>query len=205
MASIARSIRRTASWSPGGSVLLLGIGTILRGLAHFLLMGESRELWAEHTAGRGKDPLWLGLVGLLVAASIGALTAPYSLSESMGLHIASFPELFLGAVTATLVGGVLIATCRRILALLLVAVGVDVERTWLDEVLGIPAGGLILHHLGADLVAIGLFALSDLIPGLVQTLLVRLHPSPPPDDAVTHAPAVALERGRLASDPWPAR
>src|SRR5262249_46754909 len=139
-------------------VVQLGIGTVLAGLARVLLLGESQqELWREHTAGGGKDPWCRWLVGVLVAAGIGTLTAPFSLDDSMGLHIASYPELFLGALTATLVGGVLIATCRRILALVLVALGVDVERTWLDEVLGILAGGLILHHFGADLVAIGLF------------------------------------------------
>jgi hypothetical protein len=81
--------------------------------------------------------------------------------------------LFLAAVAATMVGGLLIGTCRRILAVVLVMMGVDVERTWLDEGLGILAGGLILLHFGAGLAAIALFALSDLIPAAIRTVSSR--------------------------------
>jgi hypothetical protein len=188
------------------AIMLLGIGTVVRLCAHFFLSGRSRELWREHTEGRGKEPWWHWLVGVLVASAIGALNAPNSLAEPMGLHLASYEELFLGAVTATLVGGVLIGTCRRVLALVLVALGVNVERTWLDEALGILLGGLILHHFGADLVTISLFALSDVIPGLIHTVRSRLRRGTPEAGLVERdAPAAAAGRARVADALWPSR
>jgi hypothetical protein len=168
------------------------------------MFDEARQLWEEHTAGRGKEPLWLSLVGILIAASVGVLTAPYSLAESMGLHVASPEELFLGAVTATLVGGVIIGICRRTLALVLTMMGIDVEKTWLDEVLGIFAGGLILQHFGADLMAVALFALSDLIPGLIQSVITHYRPA---SEADTRAAPVLLAGNKqvVPQDLWPVR
>jgi hypothetical protein len=188
------------------AIMLLGIGTLVRLGAWMFLSGRRLELWREHTEGRGKEPWWQWLVGVLIASALGALNAPNSLAEPMGLHLARYEEFFLGAVTATLVGGVLIGTCRRVLALVLVGLGVNVERTWLDEALGILLGGLILRHFGADVVTIGLFALSDVIPGLIQTVRSRLgrgaaEPSPVERDV----PPAAVGAARMSSALWPSR
>jgi hypothetical protein len=95
-----------------------------------------------------------------------------------------------------MLGGMLITSLRRILGLALVACGIDIEATWLDEALGILLGGYVLHHFGNDLVAIGLFALTDLGPGLVMAGLERLrgrHDSGPEPEPPS-APAAQVPR-----------
>jgi hypothetical protein len=53
------------------------------------------------------------VIGAFAAAAVGAAIAPSTLDETMVLHVGSYPELFAAALTATLVGGVLVGTCRR--------------------------------------------------------------------------------------------
>jgi hypothetical protein len=140
-----------------------------------LRSARAKALWAKHLHGRGKEPIWLFLLSVIVFAGLGVLAAPLGLPEAVAIQIESPLELFLGSLTATAVGGVMIGTCRRILAVILVAFGIDIETSWLDEILGILAGGLLLFHFGNALIGIALFALSDLAPQLVE---VAMHRSP---------------------------
>jgi uncharacterized paraquat-inducible protein A len=87
----------------------------------------------------------------------------------------------------------MIGSCRRIIALALVACGTDIEATWLDEVLGILAGALLLWHFGNEPIAIVLFALSDLAPQLADVALQRAgarHRAARPANTVAVASAV---------------
>jgi hypothetical protein len=139
----------------------------------------NRELWDKSQNSRGKGCWWLSLLSLLLFSSIGYLLAPLRLPQAVLVQVGSKEELFFGALMATAMGGLLITACRRVLSLFLVTFGVDVTKTWADAVLGILFGGYILHHFGNDLVAIGLFALFDLTPGLVLAGRQRLRKRPP--------------------------
>ncbi len=177
-------------------ILLLGINTVLCGvLPRVLISSETRPLWQEHVEGRGKERWWISLISLLVCGAIAAVAAPYTLADSMTVHLASFPELLLGGTVATLIGGFLIASCRRALAVLLVGMGVDITRTWLDEILGIAAGGLILFYFGNELLGIAVFALSDLIPAVLNSLMASRQPAgvdaPPPPPSRAAQPSFA--------------
>lgn len=46
----------------------------------------------------------------------------------------------------------------------------DIEKTWLDELLGILVGGVILSHFGSDLISLTLYALTDFFPLIVVTI-----------------------------------
>jgi hypothetical protein len=157
------------------SLLSLGVQTAIQwGAARLVLRRSTLPLWKKHLEGRGNEPWYLGIVGVVLLAGVGCLTAPYSIAEIIAVQISSPAQLFFGAVMATACGGVLIAIFRRLAALFFVACGVDVEETWADEILGLILGGLALYHFGNDLLAIGLFALSDLLPGLVFLGIRRL-------------------------------
>lgn len=148
----------------------LGFITLIQWIiVPLLVRGSARRLWEKHCAGRGKEPVWLWALSVIFFASMGALLAPHTLPESILVNVGSQFELFLGALAATMVGGVLIATCRRFLAVLFIICRVDIEECWLDEVLGILLGGFILFHFGNDFLGIALFALSDLAPGIVTS------------------------------------
>jgi hypothetical protein len=86
------------------------------------------------------------------------------------IQIGGYEELFLGAFTMTFAGGVLIAACRRMIAIALTAVGIDVEKTWLDELLGIAAGTFLLLHFGSDALSISLAIASDVMAGGLEWL-----------------------------------
>lgn len=138
-------------------------------VARWLLPRSARARWQKYREGRGKDPFWLWACGVAFFAGIGCLLAPSSLPPILAIQMESYTGLFFGSLAATAFGGVLIGICRQVIAVILIAVGVDVETTWADEILGIVAGGLVLFHFGNGLVAIALYALSDLAPGLIYT------------------------------------
>jgi hypothetical protein len=153
----------------------LGIQTAIQWFAARLFLRKSvRPLWEKHLEGRGEEPWYLAVVGVVLLAGVGTLTAPFSIAEIIAVQISSPYQLFIGALLATAFGGLLIATCRRLAALFLVACGVDIEETWADEILGIIFGALVLYHFGNDLIAITLFALSDFLPGLLFIGIHRL-------------------------------
>jgi hypothetical protein len=185
----------------------LGSQTVIQWfLAPLVLRKNNRKLWRKHMEGRGEEPWYLRILGIVLLAGVGCLTAPFSISEMITIQISSPLQLFLGALIATACGGVLIGTLRRLSALFLVTFGVDIEETWADEILGIILGGMALYHFGNDVIAIALFALSDFLPVLVfmgiRRLLGRGHSAPPPAKqtpvrAATHTPALMVGRA------WP--
>jgi hypothetical protein len=157
----------TLTWLVG-----LGIQTGLRWIvAPLVLRKATRPLWQKYCEGRGEGPFWLSLVSTFLLAGVGYLTAPWSLPELIAVQIGTPWQLYLGALMATMMGGVLIASCRRVIALFLITFGVDVEETWADEILGILAGAFVLYHFGNDFLAISLFAMTDLLPGLFPVAL----------------------------------
>jgi hypothetical protein len=167
----------------------LGVQSGLRWFAAPLVLRKSvRPLWKKYCEGRGEGPFWLSLLSMFAFAGVGYLTAPWSLPELIAVQIGEPWQVYYGALMATMMGGLLIASCRRIIALFLIAFGVDVEETWADEILGILAGAFVLYHFGNDFLAIALFAMTDLLPGLLPVVLRRLFGSRQPA-AVVPQPA----------------
>jgi hypothetical protein len=80
-------------------------------------------------------------------------------------HVQWLKDIF-----TTLIGGLLISTFGRVLAVLLTACRVDIEKIWWDEILGIALGGALLWHFGNGWVTIALFAFTDLAPSLLPAL-----------------------------------
>jgi hypothetical protein len=168
------------------SMASLGVQTALGWLGRRVTgWTGNRHLWDKRQESRGEGSWWLSGLSILVCSYVGYLMAPSSLPEAVLVQIDSPAELFYGALMATAIGGFLITTCRKALGLFLITFGVDVEKTWADEILGILFGGYILYHFGNDFLAIGIFALSDLAPGLVQVGFDRLrkrgHAEPRPE------------------------
>lgn len=185
--------------SYGGVIafVALSLSTVLTWFVRpLIIQGGAVALWEKHEASRGKEPLWQTALGIVVAAGLAAATAPLSLPDAVSLQVSSQLDLFLGALAATILGGLLIATCRRLFALILVACRVDIEATWLDEVLGILAGGFILHHFGAEWLSIATAVLADVLPGVGACVLARLRRK---EDVVPDLPVVASARRGTAT------
>lgn len=169
----------------------LGIITLLSWIVVPLLVrGSARTLWQKHVDGRGSEPIWLWVLSVVFFAALGTLLAPHTLPAAVHVNVGSYFDLFLGSLAATMIGGVFIASSRRILAVLLILFRVDIESTWLDEILGILLGGYILFHFGNDPFGIALFALSDLAPGLIAAALQHSHAQQ--KEALAPAQSVAI-------------
>src|SRR5262249_34296507 len=150
----------------------------------------AKPLWKKYREGNGKEPIWLWAVSVVVFAGIGCLIAPYTLTTVVNIQEGSYDDLFLGALAATAIGGVLIGNCRRSPAFLRIECGVDVEETWIDTVLGFLIGGFILHHFGNDLFSIALFGLSDFVPSLLYEKVILARRKKTPEHALQPAGAV---------------
>jgi hypothetical protein len=96
---------------------------------------------------------------------------PVDLDAHTRVQVASFWELWAAGIFATATGGLLISSCGKLLAVLLTAVRVNIEKTWLDEILGIVTGGALLWHFGNGWVSIALFAFTDLAPSVLPALV----------------------------------
>jgi hypothetical protein len=150
-----------------------GISTLLDWIVIPLLFRKgtrSRQLWDDHQQSRGETPLAHRLVSILVFGTFAALVVPVDLDTHTRVQVASFWELWAAGIFTTAVGGLLISSCGRVLAVLLTALRVDIEKIWLDEILGIAVGGALLWHFGNGWATIALFAFTDLAPNVMPAI-----------------------------------
>jgi hypothetical protein len=167
--------------------LVLVLGTVSLGLralldwvvARLFIHKAVKPLWRKYTEGRGGEPFLAWVGGVTFATVVGALTARTTMPESLAVQVGGWDELFLGSFTVTAAGGILIAVCRHMLAIVLTHLSIDVEKTWLDEVLGIALGSYLLYHFGSDWLSIGLSVLSDVTAGVLEHVFHRGEDHPP--------------------------
>jgi hypothetical protein len=112
-------------------------------------------------------------VSILVFGTFAALVVPVELDTHTRVQVASFWELWAAGIFTTAIGGLLIFSCGRLLAVMLTAFRVDIEEMWLDEILGIVTGGALLWHFGNGWISIALFAFTDLAPSMLPVLVKR--------------------------------
>jgi hypothetical protein len=176
-----------------------GISTLLNWIVVPVLFRKgtrSRELWDHHQQSRGGGSLWRRLVSILAFGTFAAVVVPVELDAQVRVQVASFWELWAAGIFATAVGGVLISSCARILAVLLTAFRVDIEKTWLDEILGILTGAALLWHFGNGWISIVLFAFTDLAPNVLPAIVTWFSKMKPQPRATTAFPnAKALRAG----------
>jgi hypothetical protein len=177
---IEGAIERLVSLSVCILLAFVGISTLLDWIVIPVIFRKgtrSRQLWDDHS--RGDAPLWHRFVSILVFGTFAAFVVPVDLDTHTRVQVASFWELWAAGIFATAIGGLLISTCGRVLAVLLTAFRVDIEKTWLDEILGIVAGGTLLWHFGNGWISIALFALTDLAPSVLPMIVKSFSKSGP--------------------------
>jgi hypothetical protein len=176
--------------------LVLVLGTVslsLRalldwGVARLFIHKNVKPLWRKYLEGRGGEPFLAWLGGVSFATVLGALTARMTMPEALAVQIGGWDDLFLGAFTVPAAGGILIAFCRHMIAIVLTHLGIDVKKVWLDEILGIVLGSYLLYHFGSDWLSIGLSVLSDVTAGVLEHFChgAEAHPpAPEPAQAKT--------------------
>jgi hypothetical protein len=152
-------------------ILLVGYGfrlVILKGLGERVLKLGDNPNYRKYRDGGGHRSGWVGRVlSYVVIPVVGWVAAMATLSQQMDLLVASPAHLFLGVYMAVLLGGTLVGVPARLIAVVLIKLGVDVEKSWLDEIIGIAIGALILRHFGNDGLSIAVYALYELLPTAV--------------------------------------
>jgi hypothetical protein len=101
-----------------------GISTLLDWIVIPVLFRKgtrSRQLWDDHQVSRGETPLAHRLLSILVFGTFAALVVPVDLDTHTRVQVASFWELWAAGIFTTAVGGLLISSCGRVLAVLLTA------------------------------------------------------------------------------------
>lgn len=181
------------------SVLMLlayaGISTLLDWIVvpvFFRKGTRSRELWDDHQHSRGGTPLAHRLVSILVFGTFAVLVVPVDLDIHTRVQVASFWELWAAGIFTTGIGGLLISSCGRVLAVLLTALRVDIEKIWLDEILGIFMGGALLLHFGNGWATIALFAFADLAPSVLPALVAWFSKLGPHERVTSTSPKAEL-------------
>ena len=198
---IEGAIERLISLSVCMLLAFVGISTLLDWIVIPVVFRKgtrSRQLWDDHQHSRGGTSLWHRLVSILVFGTFAVLVVPVDLDTHTRVQVASFWELWAAGIFTTAIGGLLISSCGRVLAVLLTALRVDIEKIWLDEILGIVTGGALLWHFGNGWATIALFAFTDLAPNVLPALVTwfsKLGPGPHQRVTSTRPDAELLHAG----------
>lgn len=143
-------------------------------VAEFVLRLHHDPRYVRYRDGRGHGSFWVRLVGYvavpLLAWGIALVYIPAELYP-----VAAGPQsLLLACFVAVLFGGLFVAFFTRVTAIGMLRCGIDIERVWYDEIVGLVLGVGLLWYFGNDPVTIGVFVLAEVLPMALQ---------PKPDDA----------------------
>lgn len=94
-------------------------------------------------------------------------------------------QLLLETYLAVWLGGTVFLCLTQLIAVTLIKFRIDPETSWLDEIIGMPLGMLILWRFGSDWVSIVSFVALSLVPEIVIRLSSNPRPSPPPGRSQT--------------------
>lgn len=137
-------------------------------LAEFVLRLGTVRVYLAYRAGRGHGSLWPWLVGFGVVPLVGWGLALIYLPDHL-VPLAGSPQAMLfAAYMAVLLGGTFLGFLTRLTALILIARGVDVNRVWYDEFIGMAVALPLLWFLGNDAVALALIVAAEVLPMLLQ-------------------------------------
>lgn len=93
--------------------------------------------------------------------------ASWSLPIQLQLQIHSPWQTLAGTYLSVVLGGTVLAVMSQLVAIVLLRCGYDLQKTWLDEIIGLSLGAYVLFHFGNDPVSILAFAAFALLPEIV--------------------------------------
>ncbi|MFO0865715.1 MAG: hypothetical protein U0744_13870 [Gemmataceae bacterium] len=150
---------------------------------------------------------WKGLLlGMLVVPLGKWAWEWYSLQPPISLLTPSPFHLLAGTYMGVLFGGFVILLINRLTALILLRLGVDIERNWLDEIVGTALGVALLAYFGNDAVSLATFAAAGVLPEAFKRIWRRFFPTPKVFAPATFTDAaVNAVRDSMRFDPNAAR
>ena len=145
---------------------------ILMVLGEWVLRLRADQEYQAYRHGRGRRGWLRWLFASCVVSGVYTIYSWATLSPELYIFISSIWEIFLGSLVMVLLGGSAITAISRTVAVIMIFYSIRITRTWWDEILGIALGGYILFHFGNGLIAIALFASSELF----TAFLLHRHP-----------------------------
>jgi Fe-S cluster assembly iron-binding protein IscA len=115
----------------------------------------------------------------------------WNLKPPADLLMTSPWRLLAGVYMSVLFGGLIILIINRTLAVVLLRLGYDIERTWMDEILGTSLGVALLWYFGNSWASLLAFAAAGVLPDALKRLWKRRYAPPPVHAPVTLTPAAA--------------
>lgn len=133
-----------------------------------LRLGDSRD-YRAYRAARGQGLLAVRVVAYVVVPLVAWVAALFFLPEQL-VPMAGGPlSLLYAAYASVILGGLFVGFITRVTALVMLRCGLDVNRVWWDEVVGLTLGLGLLAYFGNEPVNLAVFALAELLP-------MALHP-----------------------------
>lgn len=163
----------------GSRVLLFSL------LAEFVLRLHHNEAYRAYRDGRGHGSMLGWLFGYVAIPLLGWGIALLYLPDHLAPLAGTPASMLFATALALVLGGTFLGVVTRLVAILLLRLGVNIERLWYDEFIGLAIGLPLLWYLGNDAIALALIVAAELVPLWLQP---RQRPALP-DENPTGAPA----------------
>jgi Fe-S cluster assembly iron-binding protein IscA len=167
--AIAREIIWLLIWLLLACLVLRGLRTwILVFLGRWLLLLRWNPRFKHYYEKQTRFD-WKGAALAYVLTPLGLWgVAWYTLSPHLELMMPTPYHLLAGVFTAVVLGGTLILCMNRLVAIFLIRLEWDLEKTWLDEILGLILGVVLLRYFGNDYASIAAFVAFAIIPEVMN-------------------------------------
>ncbi len=148
---------------------------------YMLLLNENNKRFARYRKTQRQFE-WLSFaVGYIVAPFVLWKMAPDSLPDPLAVLVPTDYHLLAGVFASVVLGGSVILFINRLVALVLIRLGWDIEETWLDEFLGVLIGSAILWYFENDWKSIVAFVVFAVVPEVLVRLKARRHKEANPE------------------------
>lgn len=137
-------------------------------IAEWILRLHHNPAYRYYRNGRGHGHFSVRLVGYVVVPLIAWGLSFYLMPGIVRPLAGSAGAMLLAAFLSVLLGGVFVGFMTRMTALLFLRFGIDVNRVWWDEIIGLTVGLGLLAYFGNDAFNLAIFALAELLPMALQ-------------------------------------
>jgi hypothetical protein len=135
-----------------------------------LLKLRDNERFREYTADRAEGRWWVRWLIIVVVGVIAWQLTLAKLTPPLSPVAGSNFDILIASIVATAFGGAVFTAFTRFAAVVLIKCGVDVNRVWYDELIGLAAAGVVLRSFGNDWGVIGLYAMAEILTALIAHL-----------------------------------
>lgn len=137
-------------------------------LAECCLRLHHQASYRTYRDGRGHGSFRVRLLGYLVVPLVAWGIALTWLPDHLVPLAGSPGSMLVVAYASVLLGGTFVGVLTRLTAVVMLRSGLDVNRVWYDEIVGLALGLSLLSYFGNDWLNLLVFAAAELLPMFLQ-------------------------------------